>query len=136
MDSATHRTGGVHSRSLTLALGLLIVLRLTSACQTSCAPGNQAAIPYVDGKIHVTGGDRIYETTPRDGEWLHYPSNRRFLFKHNLGTSDYQIDARIAFGSHPVPEDQDASADTAIADTAIASGDMYAMIPAPTNIST
>jgi hypothetical protein len=69
----------------------------------------------VDGITHTDGTARIYETSPYDGEWLDFQSNRRFLINHNLGTIDYSIDARIAFSSNPVPKDSDASSDVAIA---------------------
>lgn len=103
-------------RALAVVCGSFLMFWLTSACQTSCASGNQQPIKYVDGKIRTDGSLRIYETTPINGEWLHFPSNRRFLLMHKLETIDYtSMVVYVAFDSHPVPIDQDASADLAIA---------------------
>lgn len=102
-------------RTLAVVCGSFSIFWLTSACQTSCGNSNQQPIPYVDGKTHLEGFLRIYETTPRDGEWLHFPSNRRFLLQHNLGTTDYNPLILIAFNSHPVASISDASDDVAIA---------------------
>lgn len=94
-----------------------MIFWLTTACQTSCGNSNQQPIQWVDGITHTTtnGRELIYETTPYNGEWLDFQSNRRFLLIHNLKTTDYSIDARIAFNSNPVPKDSDASSDVAFA---------------------
>lgn len=94
-------------------------LGLTTACQTSCAAGNQALVPYVDGLKHTDGTTMIYETTRYDGEWLHFPSYRRFSFEHNFGTDDYRLEeAYISFSNHPVRSTGDN------ADVALIAGDM------------
>jgi hypothetical protein len=100
---------------LAAACGGFSIFWLTSACQTSCASSNQQPIDYVDGKTHTEGSLRIYETTPLNGEWLHFPSNRRFRFEHNLHTTSYTPVIYVAFGSHPIPTDMDASGDVAVA---------------------
>ena len=123
MASATRHAGVRLSRSVALAFGLFFVFCLTSACQTSCEPGNQAPIPYVDGKTHTSGSDRIYETTPYDSEWLDFQSNRRFSFQHNLNTTDYRIEAWTAFSSHPVASSSDASSSSG--DVAPVTGDVF-----------
>src|ERR1700690_1669805 len=105
-------------RALAVVCGSFLVFWLTSACQTSCGNSNQQPIKYVDGKTHTTDGQRIYETTPFDGEWLHFPSYRRFSLVHDLCTMDYTPFMLIAFDSHPIPLDGDAG------DVAIASGDV------------
>ncbi len=120
--SAPRYIGEPSLRTVSWALGLFLVLWLASACQTSCGPGNQAAILYVDGKIHTDGLNRYYESTPYDGEWLDFQSNRRFMFQHDLHTNDYRIDAWLSFSSHPVTVGSDAS--TPSADVAAVSGDM------------
>jgi len=95
---------------------------LTSACQTSCGVNsNQAAVKYVDGKTHLEGPLRIYESTPVHGEWLYFPGNRRFLLEHNLHTTNYNTFMYVAFSSHPLPGD--AAVDTA-GNAAVASGDV------------
>jgi hypothetical protein len=92
-----------------------LVLWLASACQTSCGNGNQQPVLYVDGKTHTDGSLRVYETTPFDGEWLDFPSYRRFQLQHNLGTKDYTPVLYIAFDNYPVPANSDAGGDVAIA---------------------
>ena len=94
-----------------------MIFWLTTACQTSCGNSNQQPLPYVDGITHTTtnGTEQIYETTPYDGEWLDFQSYRRFRLIHKLETTNYSIDARIAFSSNPVPKDSDASSDVAFA---------------------
>lgn len=107
-------------RSIACVGGTFLIFWLASACQNSCGSGNQQPILYVDGKIHTSadGLSRIYESTPFDGEWLHFPSYRRFKLQHNLGTVDYSPQMYIAFGSNPIPANGDAG------DVALASGDV------------
>lgn len=65
---------------------------------------------YTDGSTNYAAG--TYETTAYDGEWLHFPSNRRFDFKHNLGTTNYSIAASyVSFSSRPVPADGESATD-------------------------
>ena len=90
---------------------------LTSACQTSCANNDQQPIRYVDGTTRTVGTQRVYESTPFNGEWLHFPGNRRFLLTHTLGTTPYSsLMMFIAFDSHPISGDA--------GDVAIATGDV------------
>ncbi len=109
------RLGSV--RSLACVCVSFLFFWLTSACQTSCGNSNQQPIKYVDGKTHVEGTSRIYESTPYTGEWLDFPSYRRFQLVHNLCTVDYTPVMYIAFSSNPAPND-------AGGDVAIASGDV------------
>ncbi len=102
-------------RMLAAVCGSFSLFWLTTACQTSCGDANQQPINYADGKTHTEDGLRIYETTPRDGEWLHFPSYRRFKLEHNLKTTAYTPFILIAFSSHPVASISDASDDVAIA---------------------
>lgn len=113
LTASSPRKAGTHSRLLGVASCCLLSLCLTPACQTSCAPGNQAVILWADGITNVT--QRTYESTPYDGEWLHYPSNRRFEFPHRLGTTDYTIAAYVAFNNHPVVTDGIGTSDIALA---------------------
>ncbi len=105
-------------RALALVCGSSFVFWLTTACQTSCGNSNQQPIRYVDGRKYTDGPWQIYETTPYDGEWLHFPSYRRFSLEHNLGTKDITPFMWIAFDSHPIPLDGDAG------DVAPATGDV------------
>ena len=98
-----------------------LIFWLTSACQTSCGNNNQQPILYKDGKTHIDGTWRVYESTPYNGEWLDFPSYRRFQLVHNLCTVDYTPVMYIAFSSNPVPANSDAG------DVAIASGDVALM---------
>lgn len=73
---------------------------------------------YADGSTNHAAG--TYETTAYDGEWLHFPSNRRFAFKHGLGTTNYSIAAAfVSFSSRPAP-----AGDENATDISQAAGDM------------
>ena len=114
-------------RTLVAFGSCLSVFWLTSACQTSCENNDQQPIPYKDGIKHpdpVDPAQTDYESTPLDGEWLHFPGYRRFLLYHNLHTMDYTaLTMYIAFDSVPFHGDA--------GDVAIASGDV-ALIEAKT----
>lgn len=101
--------------SRTCVVSSLFSFWLTSACQTSCGNGNQPTVLYVDGTTHTDNAFRVYETSPYDGQWLDFPSYRRFKLQHNLGTMDYTPVLYIAFVSHPGPSNSDAGGDVAIA---------------------
>jgi hypothetical protein len=104
-------------RALAAVPGCLAVFWLTSACQTSCANNDQQPIKYVDGRTYVRDSTRYYESTPWNGEWLHFPGNRRFLLHTGLGTTDYtNLAMFIAFDSHPINADA--------GDVAVATGDV------------
>lgn|GEM_PF-2093264 len=109
-----------HARAVSPLLGIVFACLLgavaTSGCQTSCAAGNQEVIRYSEG---INADSLTYESTPYTGEWLHYPSNRRFVFPHKLGTADYEVQAFIAFNSRPVGADGSSVSDIAIAAGAI-----------------
>ena len=108
----TPHKGGSAFRGFGLVSACLLSFCFTSACQTSCGAGNQTPIVYADGiKIE----SHSYESTAYEGEWLHYPSQRRFEFPHNLGTMNYQIDAYVAFSSRPVSNDGLGNSDIALA---------------------
>jgi hypothetical protein len=112
VSAVLHRTGAV-CRRLGFVFAGLSCFCLASACDTSCASGNQPLITYRDG---VTSADqRTYESTPYDGEWLHYPANRRFEFPHHLNTANYDIQAFVAFGSHPDVADGSGRSNIAVA---------------------
>jgi hypothetical protein len=107
------RSGATVCHLFGMVTACVFSLCLTPACQTSCSSGNQEPIRFSDGITRADLG--TYESTPYDGEWLHYPSNRRFEFPHNLGTADYEIQAFVAFSSHPVATDGLGASDIAVA---------------------
>jgi hypothetical protein len=110
------RTKGTAFRVFGLASACLLSFCFASACRTSCGTGNQTPIVYADG---LRNDSHTYESTAYEGEWLHYPSQRRFEFPHNLGTTNYQIQAFVAFSARPVASDG-----LSISDIAVASGDI------------
>jgi hypothetical protein len=114
--SVTLRKGGNGFQVFGLVSACLLSFCFASACQTSCGTGNQTPITYADG-IKVDAD--TYESTALDGEWLHYPSQRRFVFPHHLDATIYDIKAYVAFSAHPVPSD-----DLGSSDIAFASGDI------------
>ncbi len=97
----------------------LLFFWLTSACQTSCANSHTEPLPYKDGRSWTQGNAHHYESTPRNGEWLDFPGNRRFrLYHDNFGTDQItSLTMFVAFSATPMP-DGDAG------DVAVASGDV------------
>jgi len=86
-------------------LPLFAVLLLPSGCDTSCDAGESAPIPWAEGRTTVTeSGSRIYESTPLDGTWLHFPSGRRFSFAHGLGTEYLDVESYLSFRPRPFAE--------------------------------
>jgi hypothetical protein len=70
-------------------------------------------VTYRDG---ITSADQhTYESTRYDGEWLHYPANRRFEFPHKLGSTNYDIQAFVAFSSRPNVNGGNGRSDIAVA---------------------
>ena len=111
--SVTLRKGGNAFQVFGFVSACLLSFCFASACQTSCGPSNQAQIIYADG---IKRDRDTYESTAyAGGEWLHYPSERRFVFPHNLGTSNYDIKAYVAFSAYAVPSDDAGSSDIAVA---------------------
>ena len=95
-------------RRLTVyGLGLCLFASALSACDTSCADEGQTPILYSDGFVEEAEGGRVYMTTPYDGTWLHFPSQRRFRLTHNLGTRSYTFSTYVSFHPTPLPEDGD-----------------------------
>lgn len=78
------------------ALLLTVVLALSSfGCGTSCGE-KQEPLLWADGVTRQSGGTRIYETTPINGTWLHFPSYRKFSLPHAFGTKDVAIDLYVS----------------------------------------
>ncbi len=87
---------------------LLLLLLLPFGCDTSCDAGESDPIPWAEGRISVTeAGTLIYESTPLDGTWLHFPSGRRFSFPHQLGTEHLQVETYLSFRPRPFAEPDD-----------------------------
>lgn len=79
---------------------LLLPLLLSSAlmqfgCDTSCGR-KEAPQPWADGVKREVNGTRVYESTPIDGVWLHFPSYRKFEFVHGFGTKDLSVEAYVS----------------------------------------
>jgi len=51
---------------------------------------------WADGIVSETQGGRVYETTPLNGTWLHFPSYRQFELPHGFGTKDVSIEAYVS----------------------------------------
>lgn len=80
---------------LSLALSLTLPTALLSGCGTSCGD-KRAALLWADGITRQVGETRIYETTPIDGTWLHFPSYRKFELPHGFGTKDVAVDLYVS----------------------------------------
>ena len=110
--SVTLRKAGNACQVFGLVSACLLSFCFASACQTSCAPSNQATITYADG---IKRDPYTYESTAYSGsEWLHYPSQRRYVFPHKLDTPNYDVSAYVAFNAYPVASDGLGSSDISI----------------------
>ncbi len=81
------------------SLGLLCLA--ASGCDTSCAEKGQTPILYTEGTVERGDGQIVYSTTPFDGTWLHFPSERQFRLRHDLGTTEYTPVAYVALSPTP-----------------------------------
>jgi hypothetical protein len=78
------------------SLLLTVLLALPCfGCGTSCGDKKEPLL-WAEGITRQAGGTRIYETTPIDGTWLHFPSYRKFSLPHAFGTKDVAIDIYVS----------------------------------------
>jgi hypothetical protein len=96
----TGRTPG-RGRALVAIGALVVCLSALVACDTSCGQDDQEPIAYSDGFTETTPSGRVYMTSAWDGTWLHFPSHRRFLLEHGLGTDSYAPHAYLSFTANP-----------------------------------
>jgi hypothetical protein len=87
-------------------MGALLVCALAlPGCNTRCAEDDQEPILYSDGLTETSPSGRVFMTSPWDGTWLHFPSHRRFLLEHRLGTRSYTPHAYLSYVSDPGAKD-------------------------------
>ena len=89
---------------MTLALLVGAVGAGGFGCETSCAEKGQEPILYSDGLVEYSGGSAVYATTAFDETWLHFPSERRFRLRHDLGATEYTPVAYVALSPDPDSE--------------------------------
>lgn len=85
----------------------MTVATLSTGCDTSCGEKKDPLL-WADGVTRQVNGVRIYETTPIDGTWLHFPSYRKFELPHGFGTKDIAIDPYVALADPRPAADSDA----------------------------
>lgn len=73
---------------------------LALGCNPPCATSESDAVSY-DGGTTVSG---VYETSPIDGQYLHFPGGRRYSLHHGLETTPQLISAYVAFEEYPLKE--------------------------------
>ncbi len=96
------RRRGLSIRVLAVALWLVPAFGITSSgCETSCGEKGGDPVLYTEGSLEEIDGRRVYSTTSFDGVWLHFPSERQFRLRHNLGTEDYTPVAYVALQPNP-----------------------------------
>ncbi|HMA92167.1 MAG TPA: hypothetical protein VKP30_05745 [Polyangiaceae bacterium] len=90
-------------------LPLLLTLALMqSGCGTSCGRKEEPQ-PWADGITREVSGTRVYESTPVDGLWLHFPSYRKFKFVHGFGTKDLSVEAYVSLAEDEPAKTGDAT---------------------------
>jgi hypothetical protein len=104
---AAHRLNTLSGivRQVAQGFWLSLFAATLNGCETSCADKGQAPILYSDGIVEESEAGRVYMTTPYDGTWLHFPSQRRFRLQHGLGTTSLMPSAYVSFYPNPVPPD-------------------------------
>ncbi|MBN1610384.1 MAG: hypothetical protein JW940_27395 [Polyangiaceae bacterium] len=98
-------TLGPRKRALVPSGVVILCLLALLGCNTSCGQDDQEPILYSDGITETTASGRVFMTSPWDGTWLHFPSHRRFLLEHRLGTRSYAPHAYLSFAEHPGAKD-------------------------------
>jgi hypothetical protein len=82
-----------------LKAALLLLATMTAfsqaGCSTSCGK-HMDPLLWADGTVRESNGERIYETTPIDAPWLHFPSYRRFKLPHGFGTMNVGIETYLS----------------------------------------
>jgi hypothetical protein len=94
-------------RALVAAGAFFVCVLALLGCNTSCGEDDQRPIVYSDGLTETNRSGRVYMTSPWEGTWLHFPSHRRFLLQHRLGTRSYAPHAYLSFVAHPGASDSD-----------------------------
>jgi hypothetical protein len=73
---------------------------LALGCNPPCETSDSEAVTY-DGGTQANG---VYESSPIDGQYLHFPGGRRYELRHGLGTTPQLISIFVAFEEFPLKE--------------------------------
>jgi len=93
----------VLTRSLLPSVVCLVAALSSLSCQATCGRSDEAPVLWADGVVEQQGTQQVYVTTPIDHPWLEFPSHRRFLLRHDMGTRDLAVEAYLSYEEQPVP---------------------------------
>ena len=83
-----------------LCAGALALALWTTACGTSCdREGDDEDILFKGGSVNASG--TVYETSGWEGPLLHFPTGRRYLLVHRLGSVPQSVQTYVAFDQRP-----------------------------------
>lgn len=69
-------------------------------CSPPCETSASEPVSY-DGGTRANG---VYETSPIDGQYLHFPGGRRYALRHGLETQPQVVNTYVAFEEYPLKE--------------------------------
>jgi hypothetical protein len=73
---------------------------LAFGCNPPCETSDSEAVTY-DGGTTSSGS---YESSPIDGQYLHFPGGRRYSLRHTLGFTPQIVNVYVAFEEFPLKE--------------------------------
>jgi hypothetical protein len=90
----------------------------TVACDATCGRDVEEEIVFEGGSLDSSG--TVYETSPWEGPYLHFPTGRRYALVHDLGRRPLLVQTYVAFEERPMPANSEprASDHTNIAESA------------------
>ena len=85
--------------ALALALGLS---GLSTACSPPCdTADSDKTVTYSKGTVDPS--ETVYESSPWNGPYLHFPAGRRFSLEHHLKKTPSLVNTYLAFDERPLP---------------------------------
>ncbi len=84
----------VRWRLLVVATSGLLALTDLS-CSHDCKQSGSDPIEFRGGTVDATG--TFYESSPWDGQFLHFPAGRRYRLFHNLGARPIDVNTYLSF---------------------------------------
>lgn len=72
-----------------------------SSCSPPCSSADTDPVRVTERS--PTSTDTVYESTPWDGTYLHFPGGRRYQLEHGLGVRPHVVVTYLAFYEKPLP---------------------------------
>lgn len=82
-------------------------MALAGGCAHDCRASQVDAVDYSEGTVDPSG--TVYETTPWQSNWLHFPAGRRYKLLHGLGRQPHSVNTYLSFAESPLTTGNNAS---------------------------